>query len=120
MAVTADNLTAALRRAGAGNRLVRPAAELAAGADSALRQAPPGLTGRGAASFLATMIQESDFLRATEEYAKNGRYGPYIGRTFEMVTWDYNYRAFGRWCDARGLLEDPETFVRRPRDLAHR
>lgn len=88
--------------------------ELAAGANDALRQAPPGLTVQGAAAFLATMAQESAWFRTTVEYAKNGRYAPYIGRTFQQVTWRDNYRAFGKWCQARGMVVDPDHFVKSP------
>lgn len=118
MAVTGQVLGEALRAVGAGSRLVRPLDELAAGADAALRQAPPGLTAVGCASYLADKAMESDYFRATEEYAKNGRYAPCIGRTFQMVTWEENYRQLGRWLNARGLLADPEAFVRNPPSLA--
>lgn len=92
--------------------------ELAAGANAALAQAPLGLTAEGAAAFLATMAQESAWFRTTEEYAKNGRYAPYIGRTFQQVTWKDNYRAFGKWLNDKGLLNDTEYFVNNPKALA--
>jgi hypothetical protein len=103
---------------GALGRQMKPLNDLASGANDALRQAPPGLTVKGAAAFLATMAQESAWFRTTEEYAKNGRYAPYIGRTFEQVTWKDNYRSFGKWCKAKGLLEDSEFFVDNPKRLA--
>ena len=102
--ITAQHVDAVLRRIpGAYGRQVTSTAVLADGANEALRTAPPGLTVQGAAAFLATMAQESASFRATEEYAKNGRYAPYIGRTFEMVTWSSNYRTFGYWCRDEGL-----------------
>lgn len=118
MTLTGATVRTALAAVGAGSRLIRPLDELAAGADDALRQAPPGLTPAGAASWLATMAQESDYFRTTEEYGGQKRYDPYRGRTFEQVTWASNYRAFGKWCHARGLLADPEAFVRDPQSLA--
>lgn len=118
MPLTGATTRAALAAVGAvGNQIVSMDA-LAAGADDALRQAPPGLTPAGAASFLATMAQESAYFRTTTEYGSGQRYAPYIGRTFEQVTWESNYRAFGRWCHARRLVADPETFVRNPRSLS--
>lgn len=118
MALSGNIVRAALAAVGAIGKQMRSFDELAAGANDALCQAPAGLTGAGAASWLATMAQESDYFRVTEEYAKNGRYAPYIGRTFEMITWQTNYRAFGAWCKARGLLSDPDAFVKAPASLA--
>lgn len=119
MTITAQHVEQVLRRIpGAYGRQITSLAVLAAGANQALAAAPAGLTVQGAAAFLATMSQESASLRTTEEYAKNGRYAPYIGRTFEQLTWKNNYRAFGRWCVARGLLADAEAFVKKPKKLA--
>ena len=54
-------------------------------------------TYKGYATFIANNCQESGYFRTTEEYAKNGPYAPYIGRTFIQVTWKSNYAAmFGR------------------------
>lgn len=117
MEVTGAAIRAALDAAGAVGRQLRTFDELAAGATSALRQAPPGLTSAGAASFLATCAQESAYFRTTVEYGTGQRYAPYIGRTLVQVTWEANYRAFGRWCHARGLVADPEVFVRSPVSL---
>lgn len=103
---------------GAYGRQVAGVDELATGANEALLTAPAGLTVEGAASFLATMAQESASFRATEEYAKNGRYAPFIGRTFEMVTWRDNYERFGGWCVAQGLLKDNWYFTEKPQRLA--
>jgi len=119
MALTAKHVEQVLRAIpGAYGRQVTSLAVLASGADAALSTAPEGLTVKGAAAFLATMAQESASFRVTEEYAKNGRYAPFIGRTFEMVTWKDNYAAFGKWCSERGLLSDPDTFVDSPKKLA--
>ncbi|AXH48786.1 lysin A [Mycobacterium phage Steamy] len=64
------------------------------------------------AMWLAQVGHESVSFKYTEEIAKNGRYAPYIGRTWIQITWDYNYRAFGKWCFEQGLVTDPEVFVR--------
>jgi predicted chitinase len=70
------------------------------------------------AHWLAQIGHESDSFRATEEYNKNGRYAPYIGRTWIQITWQENYRKFGVWCKAKGLISDSEVFVRDPQSLA--
>ncbi len=70
------------------------------------------------AMWLAQMGHESDNFNATEEYAKNGRYAPYIGRTWIQITWDYNYRAFGKWACERGIVPYADYFVDYPTDLA--
>ncbi|QBP31034.1 lysin A [Mycobacterium phage Refuge] len=64
------------------------------------------------AMWLAQVGHESVSFKYTEEIAKNGRYAPYIGRTWIQITWDYNYRAFGKWCFEHGLVPDSEYFVR--------
>jgi predicted chitinase len=71
------------------------------------------------AQFIAQTGHESDGFNATEEYAKNGRYAPYIGRTWIMITWDYHYRDFSEWAHARGLVPTPDYFVRDYRALAN-
>jgi hypothetical protein len=119
MTVTGKHVETVLRSIpGAYGRQVASLDTLAAGANEALLAAPDGLTVKGAAAFLATMSQESASFRTTEEYAKNGRYAPYIGRTFEQITWESNYRAFGVWCNLRGLVADSGTFVNNPKSLA--
>lgn len=70
------------------------------------------------AQFIAQTGHESDGYNATEEYAKNGRYAPYIGRTWIMITWDYHYRAFSEWAHARGLVPTSDYFVANYRALA--
>lgn len=91
---------------------------LAAGARDALAAAPPGLTPAGAAAFLATMAEESAHFRTTTEYGSGQRYAPYIGRTFEQLTWASNYAAFGKWCQTRGLVTDANVFVNNPAALS--
>lgn len=119
MTLTAADIERGLRGVtGAVGRQMVSMSELAAGANSALAQAPAGLTVKGAAAFLATMAQESMWFRVTEEIRKNRPYAPYIGRTFEQVTHRPNYLAFGRWCKAKGLVEDAEFFVNNPKRLA--
>jgi hypothetical protein len=61
---------------------------------------------------------ESVSFQYTEEIAKNGRYAPYIGRTWIQITWDYNYLAFGEWCFERGLVPSTDYFVRNWQRLA--
>lgn len=70
------------------------------------------------AMWLAQIGWESDGFNATEEYAKNGRYAPYIGRTWIMVTWQSNYADFGKWCVAEGLVDEPDYFTKNPTALA--
>lgn len=67
---------------------------------------------------LAQWGHESDGFNTTEEYAKNGPYAPYIGRTWIQITWQSNYAAFGKWCYDRGLVDDPNAFVNNPPSLA--
>lgn len=114
MGVTAAILRDALAAVDAVGGQMRSLDELAAGADGALRQAPPGLTADGVASWLATQVQESAYLRTTREYGSGQRYAPFVGRTFEQITWRENYAAFGGWCRGRGLLADPGAFVNTP------
>ena len=70
------------------------------------------------AMWLAQVGHESVSFQYTEEIAKNGRYAPYIGRSWIQITWDYNYRSFGQWCYERGLVRDPNVFVNNPKKLA--
>lgn len=70
------------------------------------------------AMWLAQIGHESGSFQYTEEIAKNGRYAPYIGRTWIQITWDYNYRAFGRWAKSQGLVDDGEFFIKNPKALA--
>ena len=70
------------------------------------------------AMWLAQMGHESAGFVYTEEIAKNGRYAPYIGRTWIQITWDYNYRTFSKWCHDRGLVPTPDYFVTNYRALA--
>lgn len=114
MALTAGNFGAVLRSLGAGSGLVLPVADLALGAEKAL----VGRSPVARAVFLATMTQESAYFRTTEEYAKDGSYAPYIGRTFEQVTWRENYAAFGAWAKGEGLIATASLFVDRPELLA--
>lgn len=70
------------------------------------------------AMWLAQVGHESDNFNATEEYKKDGRYAPYIGRTWIQITWDYNYRAFSQWAFDRGLVSTNDYFVVDYRALA--
>ncbi|AHJ86376.1 lysin A [Mycobacterium phage 40AC] len=75
-------------------------------------------TPRRIAAWLAEIGHESVSFEYTEEIAKNGRYAPYIGRTWVQITWDYNYRDFSAWCFERGLVPTPDYFVVNYRELA--
>jgi predicted chitinase len=70
------------------------------------------------AMYLAQVGEESGSFVYTEEIAKNGRYAPYIGRTWIQITWDYNYRAFSEWCFAKGLVPNDHYFVDNYAELA--
>lgn len=74
------------------------------------------------AMWLAQHGHESDNFNATEEYDK-GDGGKterwiYLGRTWIQLTWLSAYRGFGQWCFSRGLVADPEVFVKNPKSLA--
>lgn len=112
MPLTGKTIETALAAIGARGKQIRSYDELAAGAAGALRQAPDGLTAAGAASFLATTAQESAYYRTTREYGSGQWYAPWIGRGFVQVTHEANYRAFGAWCRRRGLVDDPDVFVK--------
>lgn len=110
-------LRAALAEIGAVGKQIASWEDLAVGANESLLTAP-GLTVEGAAAFLATCAQESAYFRTTTEYGSKWlRYDPYRGRTFTQITWRENYLDFGRWAHRRGLVQDPEVFVRDPKAL---
>lgn len=111
---TAADFTAVLKALGATGGQCLPMADLALGATKALGTTSP----IAQAVFLATMTQESAYFRTTEEYSHSGSYAPYIGRTFEQVTWKYNYQAFGQWCVSKGYVASADLFVDRPELLA--
>lgn len=73
---------------------------------------------RRIAQWLAQVGHESDGFRATEEYAKDGRYAPFIGRTWIQITWESNYAAFSKWAWGLGLVTNPSYFVDNPSELA--
>lgn len=118
MALTAAHIESALASIGARGKQIKSYAELADGANKALAMAPSGLTAQGAAAFLATMAQESAYFRTTTEYGTGQRYAPYVGRTFEQVTWKANYATFGQWCKNKGLVSDADKFVKDPKSLS--
>ena len=111
-------LRTVLARCGALGKQCAPLDTLAAGAVAALAEHAPDRTGRGTAAWLATMTQESAWLRTTTEYGSGQRYAPYIGRTFEQITWRDNYAAFGAWCKRHSLVDDELVFVKRPAELS--
>lgn len=118
--LTADHITAATTAAGAGSGMVATPDQIAALFDDAILNHGEGRfdTASKVASLVAECMMESAFFRATEEYAKNGRYAPYIGRTFIQLTWQANYAGFGNWCKTIGLVTDNDYFVRNPARLA--
>jgi predicted chitinase len=75
-------------------------------------------TAKRIAMWLAQIGEESGGFVYTEEIAKNGRYAPYIGRTWIQITWESNYAAFGQWAADQGLIDDPNYFVNNPAALA--
>ena len=117
MAITGAQIRSVLNSVGAGTGTVTTFDQLAAGADQAMRIA--GIkTLNAAAAFMATMAQESAYFRTTTEYGSGQSYAPYIGRTFQQLTWRDNYAAFGTWCKARGLVTDASIFVNNPSALS--
>lgn len=119
MAIEAKHIEAALRSVGGLGNQGWSLEEIASGANDALLQS--GITTKeGAAVFIAQCMVESAYFRTTTEYAyKQGtsgwvnmqRYFPYIGRGFLQITWESNYRNFGKWCYDKGLVNDPDYFM---------
>ncbi|SRX93550.1 hypothetical protein [Rhodococcus jostii RHA1] [Mycobacterium shimoidei] len=79
------------------------------------------------AMFIAQTRHESDQFRATQEYDSGANHGDpnevtdrwrYKGRTWIQITWQSNYAKFGAWAYERGLIDDPDQFVKDPRSLA--
>lgn len=70
------------------------------------------------ALFCATLAQESAYFRTTQEYGTGQRYAPYIGRTWQQLTWVANYSAFGKYAKALGQVTDASYFVNNPARLA--
>jgi len=66
-------------------------------------------TPKRAAAFLAQVGHESVSLQFKAEIQGSHRhYAPYYGRGFIQLTWERNYRAFGKW------LAKGDLFVREP------
>lgn len=118
--ITATHINTALKAANAGGGLVMPAAQIAQQFNDAILNYGQGHfdTTNQVAALLSECLMESAYFRTTEEYTKNGRYAPYIGRTFIQITWLDNYRSFGKWCKSQGLVSDSEYFVKNPKALA--
>lgn len=70
------------------------------------------------AALVSECMMESAYFRTTEEYAKDGRYAPYIGRTFIQITWQKNYLDFGIWCRKHDLVPTDDYFVVQPSRLS--
>lgn len=117
LAITGAQIRSVLQSMGAGTGTVAPFDQLAVGADAAMKRA--GIkTLNAAAAFMATMAQESNYFRTTTEYGTGQTYAPYIGRTFQQLTWRDNYAGFGTWAKTQGLLTDSSMFVKNPPALS--
>jgi hypothetical protein len=110
--VTKDDLTAVLTALGTNSRQIMPLPDLALGATDALAYAHASPV--AAAVWLATLTQESDSFRTTVEYGSGQTYAPYVGRTFEQITWRGNYSAFGAWAAVQRMIASPSLFTERP------
>lgn len=116
MALTGAQLKSVLGSVNGVGGQVASFDQLAAGANAAMTTMKV-TTVNQAAGFLATMVMESACLRTTTEYGTGQRYAPYIGRTFEQITWPDNYAAFGRYVRGLGMVTDPDIFVKNPSAL---
>lgn len=120
MSLTGKHIEAALKAVDAGSGTVTSYQEIADLFNIALLRFGEGMfkTTNQVAALLSECMMESAYFRVTEEYAKNGRYAPYIGRTFMQLTWKDNYAKFGQWCYDKQLIQDPNYFVKNPTKLA--
>lgn len=76
-------------------------------------------TVQGCATFLANVTQETAFFRTFTEFGQERkRYDPYRGRGLIQTTFEANYREIGRFLVRRGVITDPEKFVKDPAALA--
>jgi predicted chitinase len=118
--LTGAHITAALKSVGAGTGLVMPADDIAKLFSDAILKYGAGKfnTTAKVAALLSQCMMESAYFRTTEEYAKNGPYAPFIGRTFMQVTHKSNYQDFGTWCFQKGLVPNASYFVDDPKRLA--
>ena len=67
------------------------------------------------AVFVATLLQESAWLKTTVEYGDSPKtYDPYRGRTFEQLTHKSNYAGFSQWCFDNNLIPSNDYFVTNP------
>lgn len=87
--LTAAHIETALHVAGAGGGLVMPAKDIAAAFNDAMLRYGRGqfTTAARVAALVSSCMMESAYFRTTEEYAKDGRYAPFIGRGFMQLTW---------------------------------
>lgn len=110
--VDAAEFAAVLKALGASGGQCVPIADLALGASEALSATTANPV--AAAVWLATLTQESASFRTTTEYGTGQSYAPYVGRTFEQITWKENYAAFGAWCVDQGLIATDSYFADKP------
>ena len=122
MAISGAQIRSVLASVGTVGGQVTTFDSLAGGANDALKrlQAANGkpLTVAQCAAFLATLAQESGYFRTTTEYGSGQTYAPYVGRTFEQLTWRANYAAFGAWAKQMGVVTDANVFVNNPAALS--
>jgi hypothetical protein len=118
--LTGADIHAAVRAAGAGSGLAMPVDDIAVAFNDAILTYGDGhfSSVEQVAALVSECMMESAYFRTTEEYAKHGRYAPYIGRTFIQITWKDNYAAFGAWCHDKGLVPHASYFVDEPTRLA--
>lgn len=115
--VSAAHIQQVLTRHGALGNQSASLQTLADGANEAMRMAGINTVNR-AAGFLSQMMQESGWLRYTQELGTGQSYAPYIGRTFMQLTGSSNYSGFGSWANARGLVSSASAFTSNPQSLA--
>jgi hypothetical protein len=120
MSLTGTHIAEALKAVGAGSRLIATPDQIADMFNQAIFSYGQELftSDDRVAALVSQSMMESDYFRTTEEYAKDGRYKPYIGRTFIQITWKSNYLLFGKFCLEQGLISDENYFVDNPHLLA--
>jgi hypothetical protein len=118
--LTSTHIQTVLKAVGAGSGLVMTEDEIAKAFNDAMLVYGENqfTTVESVAALLSTCMMESAYFRTTEEYAKDGPYAPFIGRTFGQLTWKTNYELFGTWCFKYGMVPTPDYFVIDPTRLA--
>ena len=120
MSLSASHITGALKAAGANGGQILSHEAIANLFNEAMIRFGDGQfdTPNKVAALVSESMMESAFFRTTEEYnTTRGDYQPYRGRTFIQITWKDNYAEFGKWCFNKGLVSDPNYFVKNPTRL---